>query len=117
MNSTETSEHKLLLSIAYDEKAEGWKDQIANLLSTKYPEVEVTFFHEGKLKTRRKAFMLKGGYSARKSPFAVIFNSDKNPLKAFYSEVEECTLDNISWYLDFFLTQLNRNNDDESSSN
>lgn len=116
MSSIETSEHKLLLSIAYDEKAENWKDQINSLLTTTFPEVAVQFFHEGKLKERRKAFMLKGGYSARKSPFAVIFDIDKNPLKAFYSEVEECTLENISWYLDFFLTQLKQNENESSNS-
>lgn len=116
MSSVEKSNIKLILSVTYTEALENWKDAVSNLLSSKYPDVEINFFHEGKLKERRKAFMLKGGYSAKKSPFAVIFDVDKNPLKAFYSEVEECTIDNIEWYLDFYITQINRMENENSSN-
>ena len=116
MNSVEKSDIKLILSVTYTEALENWKDAISNLLSSKYPNVEVNFFHEGKLKERRKAFMLKGGYSAKKSPFAVIFDVDKNPLKAFYSEVNECTLDNIVSILDSIVSNKN-NVKNESTSN
>ena len=47
------------------------------------------------MKERKKAFGLKGSFSARLSPFAVLYNSENNPVRAFYSEVNECTLDNI----------------------
>ena len=60
MNSVEKSDIKLILSVTYTEALENWKDAISNLLSSKDPNGEGNFLHEGKLKERRKAFMLKG---------------------------------------------------------
>ena len=49
-------------------------------------------------KDRSKAFKTKGAYGARLDPFAVILE-DGEPIKAFYSEVNECTIDNIINYV------------------
>lgn len=49
-------------------------------------------------KDRKKAFKLKGSYGARLDPFAVILE-DGEPIKAFYSEANECTIDNIINYV------------------
>lgn len=49
------------------------------------------FFHFIDDRTRRgrkDAWKIKGGFGAKLSPFAVIYEGDK-PIKAFYSEAED----------------------------
>lgn len=87
------------LSIAFDENSQNFYKEMVDLIKD-YTNVDMVAYHEGLLKERRKAFMLKGGYSARKTPFAVVFNLDRVPLKAFYTETDECTVENIKNYLD-----------------
>jgi hypothetical protein len=59
---------------------------------------DIESFNEDVFKERSKAFKLKGGYGARKTPFAVVFN-EEGPVKAFYSEDNSCTFENIINYL------------------
>ena len=105
----------LSLSMAFDESSQDLYKDLSILLD-KYPSVDFIAYHEGLLKERRKAFMLKGGYSAKLTPFAVLFDLDRNPIKAFYSEVGECTVKNIKQYIDQFISEQNQINN-ESTSN
>ena len=50
------------------------------------------------LKERKKGYKIKGSFSARLNPFIGVYNNDK-PVKGFYSEANECTIDNITKYL------------------
>ena len=59
--------------------------------------LKIKCYNEDIYKDRQKAFKVKGGYSARKTPFAVY--TDDGPKKAFYSEDGSCTTDNIINYL------------------
>lgn len=104
------------LNVAYDNNSELFYQTLKTVMDTVYPNIKFEAFHENKLRQRTKAFRVKGGYSARKTPFAVILDIENKPIKAFYSEVEECTVDNITSYLDSYLTTLNLNNY-ESTSN
>jgi hypothetical protein len=81
--------------VAYDENSEEFFKQLSDLISQNYPKVKLVGYHENKLKERKKAFGVKGGYGARLTPFTVVLDHESKPLKAFYSEVNECTLDNI----------------------
>lgn len=83
------------LKFAYNNDSEILFRQVQDNISEKYPLIIVEGFHENLMKERKKAFGLKGSFSARLSPFAVLYDSENNPVKAFYSEVNECTLDNI----------------------
>lgn len=103
------------LHVAYDKNSEEFYQKLNNLMSTKYPQIKFEAFHENKLRQRTKAFRVKGGYSARKTPFAVLLDIENKPIKAFYSEVEECTIDVIPLYLDSFITLKQMSN--ESTSN
>lgn len=114
MKSTEIN-YDFYLSIAYNDTCVQILEDLINLLKT-YPNVNLTSYNESTLKGRRKAFMLKGGYSAKLSPFVVIYDIDKNPLKAFYSEVEECTVENIKFYLDMFIIQQKQNTYESTNS-
>ena len=84
----------MILKVVYDDNSQILIDKLKSILSN-YPLIELESYHEGLFKERKKAFGLKGSFSARLSPFAVLYNSENNPIKAFYSEVNECTLDNI----------------------
>ena len=94
----------ITLTAVYDDTSEKFFADLVELIKCKYPLVELIGLHENILKERKKAFKVKGSYSARKNPFVVLTNYEKIPIKAFYSEAEECVLDNIEKYLDSFIT-------------
>lgn len=103
------------LSIAYNNDSKEFFHVISELLKNDYPQVTLSGYNENVFKSRNKAFKLKGGWSARMTPFALITNEEGNPLKAFYSEAEECTVDNIKFYLDTIITSLNENEYESSN--
>ena len=77
------------LIIAYNE------DSFLEELKENLPDfVTLTAYSENKRLERKKAFALKGSWSARKTPFALLRN-DNIDLKVFYSEDNSCTIDNI----------------------
>ena len=64
-----------------------------------FPTIEVVSYNEEHYKERKDAFQLKASCGARLTPFCAIYNDDKELIKAFYSEVGECTIHNIIEYL------------------
>lgn len=108
-------EHIASLHVAYNNTSEDFFYKLSELIERKYPTIKFEAYHENKLRQRTKAFKVKGGYSARQSPFAVLLNVENKPIKAFYTEAKECTVDNIEFYLDAFLTLNTEQN--ETTSN
>lgn len=102
--------------VAYEENSVPFFTELQNLITQKYPEISLTGYREDSLKERKKALGVKGSWAAHLTPFAVIYDYENTPLKAFYSEVQECTVDNIEFYLDSFLNNL-KSKVNESSSN
>lgn len=84
----------MILKVAYDDNSQHLVDELKKVLS-KYPLVELQTYHGGLFKERKNAFKLKGGFSARHTPFAVLINNDSEPVMAFYSEANTCTIDKI----------------------
>lgn len=103
------------LSIAYNNDSKDFFQATSELLKNDYSQVALSGYNENAFKSRNKAFKLKGGWSARMTPFALITDEEGNPLKAFYSEAEECTIDNIKFYLDTLITALNENEYESSN--
>lgn len=103
------------LSVAYNDATSEFFRTLSEMMEKDYPQITFVGHNENTRKGRTKSFKLKGGWSARMNPFALISIEDK-PVKVFYTEAEECTVDNIKLYLDATITYLN-NNDYESSSN
>lgn len=64
-----------------------------------FPTIEVIAYNEDHYKEKKDAYMLKASCGARLTPFCAIYDDDKNLIKAFYSEVGECTINNIIEYL------------------
>ena len=79
--------------MAYDEKSESLYKTLKDLLNQKYPDIIFEGYAEDSLKERKKAFGLKGCYE-----------KEEKPMKAFYSEVSECTIDNILKFIDSIVT-------------
>lgn len=83
------------LKIAYDDNSENLVKELETLIPFKYPLIKLEAYHENLFKERKKAFKLKGGYSARHCPFAVLLDTDEKVVSVFYSESNDCTLDSI----------------------
>lgn len=103
------------IKVVYDDYHESFFYDLKEIIESKYALIEVIGLHENMLKERKKAFKLKGCFGARQNPFVVFFDPENNPVKAFYSEANECTIDNIKNTLDSFILYKTKNN--ESTSN
>lgn len=79
----------MVLKVAYNDNSKG-------LVESLHPTES---YNEDLFKERKDAFALKGAWGARKTPFAILYTDDGIPVKGFYSEVGECTVDNIKNYL------------------
>lgn len=107
----------ITLLIAYDDCCEKFFSKLSLVIKDKYPDIEFAGYNENFLKERKKAFGLKGKYAARKLPFAAISTDEDKSLKAFYSEVFECTIDNITNALDYYLSIQEQDENGENTSN
>lgn len=97
----------MILKVVYDDDSQALVDRLEDILPN-YPLVELETYHEGLFKERKKAFKIKGGFSARRTPFAVLINNDSEPITAFYSEAGTCTIDVIIKALNSFIVYGNK---------
>lgn len=68
------------------------------------------FFHFIDDRTRKglkEAYKLKSYWGARLTPFAIIMNGE-SPIKAFYSESNDCTANNIINYINQYESRCNQ---------
>lgn len=113
---TDNSYHTMTLTVIYDENSEKFYEDVVKLLSRKYPLVKLVGIHENTLKGKKKAFQIKGSFGARLAPFALLDDLERNPLKAFYSEASECTIDKIEYVLDSFIVYSKTYNNGSTSN-
>lgn len=83
----------MILEIAYDDNSQELVKELEKELK-KFKYLEFKSYHEELFKERNKAFKLKGAYGTRLCPFALL-TVDNKPIKAFYSELNQCTIHNI----------------------
>jgi hypothetical protein len=101
--TTEVSEQPVVsVYLAYSETSETFYQELLDIMLRDYPEIEFEGYHDNKLKERKKSFGLRSKYGARLTPFVAV-ELDSTPIKAFYTEVVECTVDNIKTFLDAYL--------------
>ena len=60
--------------------------------------LKIIAFNENIYSEKKKAIMLKSSWGTRQSPFVLLLE-DSKPIKAFYSDNNECTVHNIISYL------------------
>ena len=102
------------LKIAYDDKSLEFFQELSNVINQKYNNITIIGYNENVKKERKHAFGLKSNYGTKLTPLVVVFNP--NPIKAFYTDVKECRIDNIITYIDEIIL-IQNNNCDENTSN
>lgn len=115
MTSENPTTHTVLLEVAYDDKSLKFFSDLRHTIEEKYPLVHLEGYNESSIRYQKKAFALKGHWAAKKTPFAIMCDSEGIPIRGFYSEVNECNIDNILNCLDSFITYKTTENG--SSSN
>lgn len=85
----------LVLYVCYNESCKEFPIKIQEA----YHELKVISYNENHYAEKKKAYKVKGGYSARMTPFMVLLGKDKSFKKAFYSEDNGCTLENLQQWL------------------
>ena len=83
----------MTLELAFNNNCLDFKNKL-DIIVKEFPLITYNAYNESYYKDKNKAYKLKGGFSARLAPFAVF--KDNNHEIPFYSESNECTLDNIS---------------------
>lgn len=83
----------LTLEVSYNDGSQELVKKLEKEL-LKFKGIELKSYHEELFKERKKSFKLKGTYGTRLCPFAVLTIEGK-PVKAFYSELNQCTVENI----------------------
>lgn len=81
------------LYLAHNDVA--FENELRRFIEAEMQDVKFYAYDESYTDDKVRANRLKGGFSARKSPFAVLKTNEDKFLKAFYSEVDECTVKNI----------------------
>lgn len=90
---------KLYLAHNNDQKLE---TELKNFILAEMPDVKIYAYDESYTDERQKAARVRGAFSATQAPFAVLKTDEEKYIKAFYSEVDECTLDNITHNLLYY---------------
>ena len=81
----------MILKIAYNENSA----RLVEYFKENFPNLEIEAYNEDVYKERSDAFILKSHWGARETPFAILCDSEDKAIKGFYSEVSECTINNI----------------------
>lgn len=87
----------MIIKIVYNsENDSSFYKELIELLDS--CNIKYTSYDSKYIKDRKKGYTVKGAFSARLDPFVGVYE-DSNPIKGFYSEARECTVDNIRKYL------------------
>lgn len=85
----------MTINLVYNSKSKLLIDKIKNT----YKDITIETFDEDHYKEKKRAIQIKSSCGTRLTPFCAIFNDKKELVKAFYTEVKECTFENISKYI------------------
>lgn len=89
----------MTIKIIYNEDCQPFQNKITAFLWETYPKIQVETYDESHYKDKKKAITIKASCGARLLPFVAVYDSNKELVKAFYSETGDCTFDNIVKYL------------------
>lgn len=96
------------LKISYNDESLEFFQELSNIINQKYNDITIVGYNENVKKERKHAFGLKSNYGTKLTPLVVILNPE--PIKAFYTDVKECRIDNIISYIDnLIISNINTN--------
>lgn len=99
----------MILKVVYNDKSISLINELQSILK-EFPMIELESYQEEIFKEKRKAFKLKGAFSAKITPFAVLYDNKKVPIIVFYSESHDCTFENIINKLKEFIAYERKGN-------
>lgn len=89
----------MIVKIVVNEGSLPFNNELVSTLWKDFSSVIVETFNEDNYKEKKKAIMIKASCGTRLTPFVAIYNENRELIKAFYPEVEECTVNNVIKYL------------------
>lgn len=97
------------LKVSYNDESLEFFQELSNIINQKYNDITVVGYNENVKKERKHAFGLKSNYGTKLTPLVVILNPE--PIKAFYTDVKECRIDNIISYIDSIIINQTLSNE------
>lgn len=89
----------MTVKIIYNENYLPFKNKVVSYIWENIPSVRLETYDDMHFRDKKKAIMIKASCGTKMTPFAAVYNDNKDVIKAFYSETQECTADNIIKYL------------------
>lgn len=97
------------LKVSYNDESLEFFQELSNIINQKYNDITIVGYNENIKKERKHAFGLKSNYGTKLTPLVVILNPE--PVKAFYTDVKECRIDNIISYIDSIIINQTLSNE------
>ena len=97
------------LKVSYNDEYLEFFQELSNIINQKYNDITIVGYNENVKKERKHAFGLKSNYGTKLTPLVVILNPE--PIKAFYTDVKECRIDNIISYIDSIIINQTLSNE------
>lgn len=97
------------LKVSYNDESLEFFQELSNIINQKYNDITIVGYNENVKKERKHAFGLKSNYGTKLTPLVVILNPE--PIKAFYTDVKECRIDNIISYIDSIIINQTLSNE------
>lgn len=89
----------MTIKVITNDDSAAFTNSLLAIVWSEYPSITTESYNEDNYKEKKKAIMIKASCGTRLTPFVAVYNEDKDLVKAFYSEVGECTLNSIIKYL------------------
>lgn len=89
----------MILTVCYNSSCENFPKEVETFCAENFPYTIVISYSEDLFNEKKKAYKVKGGYSARMTPFMLLTTDEKAYVKAFYSEDNGCTINALKTFL------------------
>lgn len=94
----------MIMKLVYNNKSQKLYNDLVIILARNFPYISLNALNEDYFKDRKKSYKIKGSCSTKLTPFCAIYIKN-NIIKAFYSDTNECTLDNIINFLNEYINE------------
>lgn len=103
----------MIVKLVYNSKSQKLYNDLSIILARNFPYITLEALNEDYFKDRKKSYKVKGACSTRLTPFCAIYIK-KEIIKAFYSDTDECKLDNIVKFLNDYVNENPKCTESES---
>jgi len=104
----------MIVKLVYNKKSQKLYNDLSIILARNFSYISLEALNEDYFKDRKKSYKVKGSCSTKLTPFCAIYIK-KEVIKAFYSDTNECNLDNIVNFLNEYVHEYPKCVESESS--